>query len=284
MERPKPVAPTRLVSMPVSAYATSLALDDDIVYLFTSNAAYRLEADQPAHGIELDLGIGPVLTESAIVFWSKGAIWKAPKQGGAVRQVAKLQHQPQYFVASPLGLGWVARTDEGIYTIQSLDGRMPRILVTSGTEISALNMIREWIYFVQRAPDNSWRIARVRVDGGEPEYTQPKTGATPALLTGTDSLTYFDMGTTEIRQMALDLKSEQTWLKKFVCSPIFKTKDVYCACVEGLFQVTADEHKPKVLVSGRHETITFIRANSKHVVWTADTGENQLAVYMLPIE
>lgn len=271
--------------MPVSAYSASLALDGDVVYLFTSNAAYRLLAGQPAQGIELDLGIGPVLTDFGIIFWSKGSIWNAPKEGGSVRSIAKLPHQPQYFVASSAGLAWVDRTDDGVYTIQSLDGRRPRILVTSSGELSALHMIRDSIFFVQRAKDNSWQIGRVHVSGGQPDYSKSKTGATPALLTGSESIVYFERDKTEIQELSPNLERENTWLKNFVCTPLHEAKkNVFCGCVEGLFEVLADGHKPKVLVFGRQEPITFIRANERRVVWIADAGADQLAVYTLPVE
>src|SRR5450755_4497803 len=107
---PKPPelpAPTRLTSLPISAYASSLALDDDAVYLLTSHAAYRLVGGEPAHGIRLELGIGATLTQSAFVFWSEGGIWSAPKQGGVTRRLAKFSHQPQYFVASGDAFAWV---------------------------------------------------------------------------------------------------------------------------------------------------------------------------------
>jgi len=53
--------------------------------------------------------------------------------------------------------------------------------------------------------------------------------------------------------------------------------------VEGLFEVRATDHKPHVLIYGRHETITYIRANSKYIVWTVDKGPDKLAVYRLPV-
>src|SRR5450755_631845 len=107
LKPPELPAPTRLTSLPVSAYASSLALDDDAVYLLTSHAAYRLVDGQPAHGIRLELGIGATLTQSAFVFWSEGGIWSAPKQGGVTRRLAKFSHQPQYFVASGDAFAWV---------------------------------------------------------------------------------------------------------------------------------------------------------------------------------
>ena len=77
-QTPQLAPPTRLTSLPISAYAASLALDDDAVYLLTSHAAYRLVAGQPARGIRLELGIGATLTQSAFVFRAASSVpaWK----------------------------------------------------------------------------------------------------------------------------------------------------------------------------------------------------------------
>ena len=278
------VAPTRLLSLPVSAYSSLLGLDDELSYLFTRNAAYRLAPGKPPQEIKLDLGIGPVLADSGIVFWSKGAIWNASKDGASVWRLATLPGQPEYFVASPAGIAWLERADKGPFRIQSLDGHKPRLLVADPGEISALNMIHDWVFFVQRAKNNSWRIGRVHVARGEPEYTDSRTGPTPALLTGTESTIFWDMEKSEIRQLTPDLKSEHVWLKDFVCSPIYESTNIYCGRVEGLFAVLADSRNTKFLWHGPHETITLIRANSKRVVWLVDMGPDQLAVDTLPVE
>jgi len=142
--------PTRLMTLPTSAYASSIAIDEDAVYLMTGNAAYRLIDGQPAHGIHLDLGTGPALTRAAFVFWSNGVIWSAPKQGGVTRALGKFPHQPQYFVSSGDAVAWVDETEDGVFTIQTLAGREPRVLISSAGEIRALDMIADSIYFAQR--------------------------------------------------------------------------------------------------------------------------------------
>ncbi len=275
--------PTRLAKMAISAYNTSLALDDEAVYLLTTNAAYRLVAGQPQQGIELDLGIGATLTQSAFIFWSKGAIWSAPKQGGVTRQLARFPHQLQYFVASGESFAWVDRSDDGLYTIQTLSGRRPRILVSFTGEISALNMIGELVYFVHRPTDGSWRIGSVRITGGEPAYSTERKGRTPAMLTGSDYIYYYDVDKSEIQKLLPDLHQEELQLEKFVCSPINVASRIYCGCVEGLFEVSKEDHKPRVLMHGRRGSITNIRSNSKLVAWTFDAGPEMLAVDMLPV-
>jgi hypothetical protein len=275
---PKIPAPKRLATLPVSAYRTSIAMDDEAVYLMTSNAAYRLVEGEPTHGIQLDLGIGPVLTRTAFVFWSNGSIWSAPKQGGITRELAQFAHQPQYFVSSGEALAWVDQTEEGLYTIQTLDGRKSRVLSSSWGEIRALAMIGELVYFVQRPTDDSWRIGFVHLDGRAPEYTAARKGRAPSQLTGSDGIYYFELDTMRILKLSTDLSREEVQLKDLVCSPIHVHSRIYCGCVEGLFDVGKDTQKPRVLAYNRPGTITSVTSNSKAVAWTVDVGPDQLAV------
>jgi hypothetical protein len=278
----KLTAPTRLLSLPVSAYSVSLGLDGEFSYLLTRTAAYRLAKGKPTRKIELDLGIGPVLADSGIVYWSKGAIWNAAKDGPSVWRLAEVPRQPEYFVASRAGVAWLDRAEDGLYRIQSLAGQKPRLLVADLGEISAVHMVHDWVFFVLRAKDNTWRIGRVHVARGEPAYTASRTGPTPASLAGMESVVYYDMERSELRQLTPDLKSEHVWLKDFVCSPLAEATHIYCGRVEGLFAVLADSRKTKFLWQGPRETITLIRANASQVVWTVDMGPDQLAVDMLP--
>jgi hypothetical protein len=276
-------SPRRLTSLSLSAYRTTLAMDEEAVYLMTGNAAYRLVDGEPTQGIELELGIGPVLTRTAFVFWSNGGIWSAPKQGGVARELAKFPHQPQYFVSSGESLAWVDQTDEGLYTIQTLDGRKPSVLVSSSGEIRALDMIGDVVYFVQRPSDDSWRIGLVHLDGRPPEYTSTKKGRAPSQLTGTDGVYYYDLDSTRILKLRLDLNDEEVQQKGLVCSPIHVSTRIYCGCVEGLFDVSKETRKPRVLMYDRPGSITGVSSNSKWVAWTVDLGPDRLAVDILPV-
>jgi hypothetical protein len=216
------------------------------------------------------------------VFWSSGAIWSAPKTGGPARELTKFPHQPQYFVSSGEELAWVDQSDEGLYTIQTLEGRKPRVLLSSRGEIRALDMIGEVVYFVQRPTDDSWRIGFVHRDGREPQYAATKHGRAPAQLTGSDAIYYFDLDTKRILRLALDLGREDVQLTELVCSPIQVSSRIYCGCVEGLFDVGRETHQPRVLVHDRPGLITSVASNSKAVAWVVDVGSDQLAVDLLP--
>lgn len=256
-------------------------MDDEAVYLMTSNAAYRLVAGEPAQGLQLELGVGAVLTRAAFVFWSNGAIWSAPKAGGPAREIAAFPHQPQYFVTSGEALAWVDQSDDGLYTIQTLDGRKPRVLVSSLGELRGLDMIGDRIYFVQRPSSDSWRIGFVHRDGWEPRYAETKKGRAPSQLAGSDAIYYYDLDTKRIRRLSLDLRQEDAAPTEFVCSPIDVSSRIYCGCIEGLFDVGKDMQRPRVLVPDRPGSITRVTSNSKAVAWLVDVGANQLAVDFL---
>ncbi|MES1175544.1 MAG: hypothetical protein ABUL62_14575 [Myxococcales bacterium] len=275
-------APTRLLTLPSSAYAASVAMDEDAVYLMTSNAAYRLVDGEPAHGIRLELGVGPVLTQTAFVFWSNGVIWSAPKQGGVTRELGKFSHQPQYFVSSGDKVAWVDETDEGLYTIQTLNGREPRILTSSAGEIRALDMVGDAVYFAQRPTDGTWRIGVVRLNGGAPEYGSTQKGRVPSQLVGSDAVYYYDLDKSRVIKLSLDLSHEEVQLSDLVCSPIHVSNRIYCGCVEGLFDVSKDAHQPRVLSYNRPGTITSITSTEKAVAWVVDLGRDGLAVDFLP--
>jgi hypothetical protein len=268
--------------MPVSAYQATIAMDDEAAYLMTSNAAYRLVDGEAPRGLRLDLGIGPVLTRTSFVFWSNGAIWSAAKEGGGATELAKIPHQPQYFVSSGEAFAWVDQADEGVYTIQTLGAGKPRVLLSSLGEIRALLMIGDVIYFVQRKAGDSWRIGSVRSEGGDPRYTSARKGRAPAQLTGSDAIYFYDLDTKRILRLSLDFHEEEEQLKEFVCSPIQVSTRIYCGCVEGLFDVSKETHQPRVLAHGRPGTITNVTSNSKAVAWMVDVGSDQLAIDFLP--
>lgn len=275
-------APTRLTSLPISAYSTSLALDGDTIYLMTSNAAFRLVEGEPAHGIHLELGVGPAISRSAFVFWSNGVIWSVPKQGGDPRQLAKFPHQPQYFVAAGETVAWLDQSEEGVYTIHTLDGRETRALLSSNGELRGMTMIDDALYFVQRPQPTTWRIGVIPLGGAEPHYGPPHKGRAPSQLTGTTSVYYYDLDRQQIIKVSPDLAHEETELADVVCSPIHASNRVYCGSVEGLFEVSDRTHRPRVLAANRPGSITSVISSDKRVVWTVDLGADQLAVDSLP--
>ncbi|MGC4068468.1 MAG: hypothetical protein QM784_28240 [Polyangiaceae bacterium] len=273
--------PMRIAELPVSAYQATLAMDDEAVFLLTQTAAYRIVPGQAPQGLKLDLGIGAVLTPSAFVYWSKGAIWRTPKEGGDARKLAKFPHQPQYFVAHGERFAWIDFGDSNLYTIQTLEGSEPRILTSSQTELAALNLIGDTVYFVQQT-NGGWRPGSVRLSGGDPTYGPERKGRRPSMFTGSDATYFYDIDKNDIRRLSPDVQKEESLLEQFICSPLHASRHVYCACVEGLYVVSTDTRKPTILAGKQVGPISYVTSNDKWVAWLVDAGSEKLAVNLLP--
>jgi hypothetical protein len=271
-----------LLTLPISAYAPSLTVDQGIIYLLTDRAAYRLVPGQEPRQFPLDLGIGPAMTDSSFVYWSKGAIWRAPKAGGKPHRVAGLSHQPQRFVTSGERFAWLDRTDEGKFTIQTLDAGKPRTIVAPSGDIDALTMLQDWVFFVERATPSSWRFGGVRDTGGQPTFSTPKSGRTPAMLVPFGDLYYYDSNTLEIRRSSPDFLTEETLSRDFICSPLSVSAQIYCAHLAGLFELSRQRGSSPVRLTDSRQ-ITAVAASSTLVAWLRDTGPDQLALETLPV-
>lgn len=275
----EPPAPTRLFSLPESAYGTTLIVDADATYLLTRDAAYRLVVGQDALKMPLAFGNGPTATRDAFVFWSDGAVFQAPKKGGKPQRIASLPHEPQRFIASSEHFAWLDHADDGRYTIQALRDGKPRVLHTSRAEVDTIALFAEQIVFVERATDGKWRFAAVSLKGGEPIYSPEHTGRTPAMLAVDQGVHYYDGNSLEIRRLAPDLQSETTLLKGSICSPLAVVgPDLYCASVDGPLRVSLPEQKPIALSPSGGRTITSLAAGPGRVVWVRDEGAQALAV------
>jgi hypothetical protein len=271
-----------LLTLDTSAYTASLRADDDALYLLTSNAAHRVVPGQEPQSQPLDLSFGATLSELAIIFWSSGAVWSAPKRGGELQRLGMVPHQPQYFVASGARLAWIDRTEQGLFTLQTLERNKPRVFYSSPGKIDALSMSHDWVFFVERANDDTWRFGGLSTRGGNPAYTPSKRGRTPAMLAVSNDIYYYEPDAQELRSLSPDFQHEETIAKNVVCSPVAVAEKIYCAQVQGLFEVTKDTHRMTLLTRGSRRLITSIVANSKFVAWLSDVGPNKLALMTLP--
>jgi hypothetical protein len=272
----------QLAELPVSAYLATLAMDDEAVFLLTHTAAYRIVPGQSPQGLKLDLGVGAVLTPSAFIHWSKGVIWRTPKEGGDAQKIARFPHQPQYFVSHGERFAWIDQSDAGVYTIQSMAEKEPRILVSSRNELAALNLIDDTVYFVEQTANGGWRPGVVKLSGAEPTYGPERKGRRPSMFTGSDATYFYDVDKNDIRRLSPDAQKEDVLLGEYICSPLHASRHIYCGCVEGLFVVSKDTHKPTILAGKQAGPIPYVTSNDKWVAWLVDSGRDRLSVNLLP--
>ncbi|HET9953032.1 MAG TPA: hypothetical protein VFQ61_00940 [Polyangiaceae bacterium] len=278
------VESTKLLELPVSAFRATLGLDDEAIFLLTADTAYRLVPGQPPRQFPLDLGYGATVMRSSILFWSKQAIWKANKQDGKARRIAKLPQQPQYFVSSGDDFAWIERNEqEGRYRVSSLDGTKPRVLYESANELIAAAMLNDWVFFVDRPDDASWRVGAVRTGGGAPVFSAPKTGRTPSMLAAWRDIYLYEGATRNVLKLSPDLRHEETVIRDFVCSPLAVFQNVYCAHVEGLSAISPSDPTPQRVIDNVWGAISRIAANANRVVWLNDAGQDKLALRMIEL-
>ena len=274
-----------LLSLPRSAYHASIAADDDdVAYLLTSTAAYRLAPDHPPAEMPMDLGFGATTTRSSFVYWSRGAVFEAPKAGGAAGRLVSLAERPQLLVASEAGIGWLGHGHDGSFSLNAIRSKKPTTLYTSHGSIDAVTMLGEQIFFVERPAGKDWRIGRIRLTvGGTPEFTAPRSGRAPAMLAGRHDLVFYDGSRFEVRRLSLDLRHERTPASGFICSPVAVSEHIYCAQPDGIFELRADE-RPHRLVSGdAQRLVTDLAATPKRLLWIVDVGADELEVRSLAL-
>ena len=278
---------TVMLSLPVSAYHVSIAAaDDDVFYVMTPTAAYRLETDRVTAAMPLDLGAGAAATRSSIVFWSQGAVRSAPKPGGAPRRLLALPERPQLFVASASGddFAWLARGRDGRFGVHALAGKGARAAYTSAGSIDAAMLLGDAVVFVEGLAGGQWRIGRVGIRGGPATFTALRKGRAPAMLTGRSAITYYDGAGYEVRRLSPDLQREETLSRNFVCTPLAVAEPVvYCASVDGLFALQPGAPPRRLVAGGADRLTSDIAASARRVVWAVDAGRDSVEVRSLSL-
>jgi len=276
--------PRTLLSLPVSAYhATIAADDDDAAFLLTAAGAYRLAPGGTPENIPLDLGAGATTTRSSFLHWSRGAIVDSPRTGGAPRRVVALAQPPQAIVAAGGRIAWLQRSAEGRFSVQALIGKTPRAAYASSGSIDAIAAMDGAIFFVERPAGSDWRIGRVPAAGGAPAFTPLRKGRAPSMLVAHRDVYYYDGNGYEVRRLSPDLQREWSLASGFVCSPIAVSTHVYCAQLEGLYELRPDERPRRLVPGGAARAVTELAATPKRLLWIIDAGPDQLEVRELAL-
>jgi hypothetical protein len=268
-----------------SAYVAGLAVDADAIYLFTDRAAHRFIPGASPQQIPLENGTTAAATRTDLVYWSKGAIWQVPKVGGKARRIATLAHQPQYFLAAGDDFAWLDMPVVDQFQIQTLVDHNVRTLLYYAGRIETAAMDAGRVFFVKResASTSTWRIGSVFVHGGDVLYAAPHIGPTPAKLAVAGDVFYYELNSGEIRRLSADLSHEEVLTKNLVCSPIAVSSSIYCANVEGLYQLAGHPGATVKPVFPDARRITAVAASSTLLAWLSDAGPDRLSLMMMPL-
>jgi hypothetical protein len=273
-----------LLTLDKTAYNTKLDLAADAIYLLTMEGAFRLVQGQAPQEMKLDLGGSSVATPSAIIFWSKGFLWLAPKQGGPPGRLASVKDQPLYIVAVDERFAWVGPDEQGHHAIFVLrDGKPHAVYVASGM-VAAATMVEDRVVFIERPGTESWRLGSVARGGGPPTFTVTRKGRYPAMLAAASDVYYYyfdDKDTSEVWAVSPDLQTERVVASNVTCSPLAVADRVFCANFEGLFEISPASGLSKLVYPKVALSITAIGVDQNRIVWVSDVGREKLDVNLI---
>jgi hypothetical protein len=187
-------------------------------------------------------------------------------------------------VTSGNHFAWLDQPETGSFSIFTLEnGKSKEVYHSPGT-IDAMTMLHDYVFFVERTTNGTYRFGGVSSHGGRPAFTAPRTGRTPAMLTVNKDIFFYDGNTRTIRSLSPDFQREETLVSDFICSPLSVTSRIFCGRVEGLFEVNVTTHTTKKLADAGRFTVTNLASNSKQVAWLSDIGQEKLALLSLPLD
>jgi hypothetical protein len=264
-----------------SAYHARLYSDASTFYLVTPSAVFRLQPDVPIEGIPLPSGTETAWSKAGLVLWVDGQLELLDLATAKRRKLRALPARPRALAAWLDSVAWSERTAEGASLVRT-NAAVGAVYRSLGS-VETITMLSDWVFFVERLPDRTWRIGAVPAAGGAPRFTRVRSGRVPArLVTADEALHYYDGNTREVRRIGPDLRDETVLGRDDVCSPLAVVgKDVFCARVEGLFQLVPDEPIRPLTAPGRHGLVTDIATTARRVAWITEAGDNRLEVHAL---
>jgi hypothetical protein len=271
--------PQSLHRLELSAYTSTLAADDEGIYVLASQGAYRFIDGEPVARWAIDLGDTPALTDRGFVYWLDGAVRQVPKRGGPSEILARVPRAPRRLSASGKHLVW-EEPDEAGSLLRTLDGSAPRTIYRASGPIEAISLMDDQLYFVERS-EQQWRLGAVPLSGGVARFSEPHGARAPAQLAATGDLFYYDGPSSSVRRLPSDLSREEVIARDVICSPLAVADRVYCAQLSLLFDFARDGGRVRSLAPKRPGTITALVATRTRVAWLLDVGDNRAELEVL---
>jgi hypothetical protein len=169
-------------------------------------------------------------------------------------------------------LAWLERSAGDRHVLATLHDRRIKRLYTSPGSIDALSMAGDALYFVERPSAAGFRIGRVTLAGGEATFTSVKSGRFPAMLGAGREIVYYDGTRGEVLALSRDLDRERVLATDFICSPLAAAINVYCAGVEGIYELSAAA-APRLLVTPSSGVVASLAVGAERLAFVADVGE-----------
>lgn len=276
--------PVTLLQLEKSAYQARLVLTADAIYLLTMEGAFRLAPGQAPQESKLDLGDNGVATPSAFIYWSKGAFWLAPKNGGPPGRLADVKERPIFVASVDDRFAWIAPDEKGRHTVYTLRQGEPYAIHTLSGSATAATMTDDRVVFVERMEGEGWRLGSVARTGGPAAFTATRQGRYPATLAAAGDVYYYywdDKKLSEVWAVSPDLHTERIVADHITCSPLAVADRLFCVSMEGLFEISPSSGLPKLVYPGDAASTTTLAVDRHRIVWVRDAGPDKLEVKLI---
>lgn len=277
--RPPPAAiqPLVLLSTESSAYRARLLARDSAFYLLAESQVFRLAPGAAAETLPLPPSTESLPSRQGLALWRDGAVHRLNPLTGELQRAHTLRTAPRALAASEDAIGWLERSPLGVASVHSDAVRKP--LYQSNGAIETVLLLGDWLFFVERQADRTWRVGGVPANGGSARFTAARPGRPPAtLVAADDALYYYDGNAREVCRLSPDLQERTVLGRGGVCSPLAVHGHVYCARVEGVFELAEGEPARQIVAGGLGSLVTDIAATETHVAWVSEAGANRLEV------
>jgi hypothetical protein len=103
------------------------------------------------------------------------------------------------------------------------------------------------------------------------------------MLVARGELTFYEGARFEVHQLSFDFARERALVSGFVCSPLAVAHDIYCAQVDGIFELGPDRPPRRLAFGSAARLVTDLAVSSKRLYWIVDAGADKLEVRSLPL-
>lgn len=122
------------------------------------------------------------------------------------------------------------------------------------------------------------------LEAERPEPPRRAARRAPAILRLLDhDIYYYDGNGREVRRLSPDLREEEVLVSDFVCSPLAVADRVYCANVEGIFELVSGGRPRPLVTLGLGATVCDLAADGRRLFWIADAGPDRLTVKAIDV-
>lgn len=276
--RKAPSAPETHLRAHASAYGSKVFPFGQELLVTTATHLYRVKPGKEVEEIPVALGDAPLLLEESIAFFRDGKIRTLSLLDHKESVRCAVDHYVQYLLSSGARLTWLSHERAAGYFLQTESLGSVETLFRTKNELIWPVVHDETIYFIERL-GSTWKIGRAPLDGSDVTFGKEHKSRVPTMLApGPDGLYLYDGPKEGVRRIDYSLKTEESFAKNVICSPLSVSNRVLCAQVGGIFELARKGAEPRTVALETGGPIAHITATGERTYWIVDRGPDQMEV------